>query len=295
MAFVGVFFLTFFLIHFLPGDAFLNEQSLPEASYNELRHHWQLDEPLSVQLSHYLGLIVQGDFGRSMVYPDWTISEIILNSLPISAFLGFCALCVAVLLGIGTALLATLWRHDLYLVITTCIVSMPVFLVGALFQYLFAIEWEWFPVARWGSWQQMVLPVMTLAIAPGAFMGRLLYVRLRAELKEPYARFVESKGLSDYAILFRHAFRNACSPVIAYLGPLTAQIATGSFVVEKIFAIPGLGQWFVLSVMSRDYPLIIAIALLYSLILMTCVLLSDLAALWINPRYRHALFRGVPT
>lgn len=298
LALFAVLIFTFFLMRLLPGDPFLTEQSLPEESYIKLKKHWGLDKPIPEQFIQYMKVLGKGDLGTSMAYPDRKVSEIIVQALPISAFLGFFSLCIALGCGLGTAILITLWNKNRtsysYLLLTTFAISTPTFLSGALFQYCFAIEGAWFPVARWGSWQQAVLPIATLAFTPAAFMGRLLYLRINSELKEPYVRFAESKGLSEHAILFRHVLRNACSPMLAYLGPFTANIVTGSFIVEKIYAIPGLGQWFVTSVTQRDYPLIISLALLYCVILMTCVLIGDLASAWANPVQRRALFQGEP-
>lgn len=297
-AFGGVLLLTFFLTRFLPGDPFLSEQSLPNESYLRLKSHWGLDKDLLSQFMHYVTSMAKGDLGTSMSYPDRSVKAIITHAFPVSAMLGLCSLCLAIVLGLGSALIAISCKKknglDVYLLLTTAAVSIPTFLSGALLQYFCAIEWGWLPVARWGSWEQAVLPAFTLALAPAAFMGRLFFVKLTNELKEPYARFAESKGLSNSSILFKHALRNACAPVLAYLGPLTAHIATGSFIVEKIYAIPGLGQWFVLSVANRDYPVITSLALLYSIILMACLLASDLAAAWANPLHRRALFQGEP-
>lgn len=295
-ALMGVFLLSFFLMRFLPGDPFLSERDLPKESYLEMRRHWKLDSPWYVQLKDNALAMVQLNLGRSISYPDKNVKDIIAHAFPVSLKLGLFSLGLAVAFGVATAFCAVLWKYGpkAYPFFTTLLISMPSMLVGTLLQYVFAIDLEWLPVARWGSFQQMILPGITLAICPGAFLGKLLYVRIQSELKEPYARFAISKGLSKPAVILKHVIRNASPPALAFLGPLVANIATGTFIVEKIYAIPGLGMWFVNSISSRDYPLMTGLIMFYSITLLVCVFLSDLAAIWADPRQRSRVFLEAP-
>jgi oligopeptide transport system permease protein len=290
-----VFLITFLLIRFLPGDPFLTEQGLPEKSHQALRDHWKLDDAWYQQLFSHVRSIISFDFGTSITYPDRTVKSIIWQALPISIQLGMSSVCLALFLGVSSAVLTSIYDYQthrvLFFLFTTLLLSMPTFLVAALLQYFVGTEWGWLPVARWGSWEQLILPSLSLALGTGAFLGNLLYVRIQKELDEPYVRFAEAKGLSHAAIILKHVLRNAIIPLLAYLGPFIANVATGSFIIEKIFAIPGLGYWFVQSVGNRDYPLIVALVLLYCSVLLVCVFLSDLAIAWADPRQRTQLYK----
>jgi oligopeptide transport system permease protein len=165
-------------------------------------------------------------------------------------------------------------------------ISTPSFVVATLLQYLLAMKLTIFPVARWGSWMHLCLPALALSAMPTAFIARLVRSSMVEVLQQEYIMTAKAKGLSIWRIATRHVLRNSLIPVISYIGPLSASVMTGSFVVEKVFAIPGLGQWFVTSVMNRDYTVIMALTIFYSAILMATVFLVDLAYLWIDPRIR---------
>lgn len=290
-----VFLMTFLLIRFLPGDPFLTEKGLPERSHQALRDHWKLDDVWYVQLASHAKAVLLFDFGDSITYPDRPVKDIIRNALPTSLWLGSVGVCFALVLGLSSAVLISIFscksNKVLFLFFTTFLLSMPTFLIAALLQYLIGIELGWLPVARWGTWSQMILPTFSLALGAGAFIANLVYVRIQKELDEPYVRFAEAKGLSHTTIILKHVLRNAIVPLLAYLGPFIANVVTGSFIIEKIFAIPGLGYWFVQSVGNRDYPLIVALVLLYCTALLFCVFLSDLAIAWADPRQRTQLLK----
>lgn len=295
IALLCVFVLTFLLILILPGDPFLTEQGLPEESYQTLRKHWNLDAPWHEQLYSHFRSIITFDFGTSLTYTDRSVKSIINQALPISLSLALNVVVISLLIGFSSALITCIFSKKivktLFFLTTTLLLAMPTFLIAALLQYVVGIEFGLLPVARWGTWQQAVLPTLSLALGTGAFIGNLIYVRLQKEMEEPYARFAEAKGLSHSTIVIKHALRNAIVPLLAYLGPFIANIATGSFIVEKIFAIPGLGYWFVQSIGNRDYPLIIALVLLYCSALLVCVILSDLAIVWADPKQRTQLYK----
>lgn len=165
---------------------------------------------------------------------------------------------------------------------------MPSFILATILQYVFAMQFDWFPVARWGNFAQSVLPALSLAALPTAMIARLTRTSMVEVLQQDYILMAKSKGLGSFQIIFRHALRNALLPVVTYLGPLIANVLTGSFVVEKIFGIPGLGQWFVMSVANRDYTLIMSLTIFYSAFLMVCVFIVDIVYSLLDPRIKVA-------
>lgn len=281
---------TFFLMHAIPGNPFEQEQAAPEEVIKALNQHYGLDQPLMVQYAKYLKGILHFDLGPSLKYPGRTVNEIIVEGFPVSLALGLESLCLSVFGGIALGALAALhhlrWQDHLTLLIAVLGLSVPSFLLGTLFQYLFAMKFDFFPVARWESFNSTILPACTLAAFPLAVIARLTRANMIEVLQQDYILTARSKGLNSFQIIVRHALRNALIPVIAYLGPLIAAVFTGSFVIEKIFGIPGLGQWVVLSISNRDYTLIMGMTLFYSAILMLCVFLVDVIYGMLDPRVR---------
>lgn len=274
----------------VPGDPFSEEQSLRRDMHESLSKQHGLHRPLLIQYYDYLTHLLKGQLGTSFKYPGRTVNHIIQESFPISAQLGFQAFCMALLFGIcfGTlsALNSYLWQDRLILILTTIGISIPSFILAALLQYGLAIYFPLFPLARWGSFAQTILPSLALSAAPMAFIARLTRTGLIEVLQTDYIKLARAKGLPVNYWLWRHALRNALLPVVSYLGPLLANVLVGSFVIEKIFSIPGLGQWFVNSVANRDYSLIMGLTLFYSLILLGAVFLVDLLyGIW-DPRIR---------
>lgn len=280
--------LTFVLMKMIPGDPFMQEQALPKAIHEALLKHYGLNDPWYFQYLKYLKSVATWDFGPSFVYKDRTVNAIIREGFPISAALGLEALLIAlgggICLGTFAALRQSKWPDHLALVLTAAGISIPSFLVAAFLQYTFALKLGWLPIARWGSFEQTILPATALAIMPMAFITRLIRVSMIKVLKQDYIKTARAKGLSEPQILCRHALRNAFLPTLSYLGTLIANIVTGSFIIEKIFGIPGLGQWFVISVGNRDYTVIMGITVFYSMILLTAIFLVDIAYGFIDPR-----------
>lgn len=284
--------LTFILVHAIPGDPFTDEETVPEEILVSLQRYYGLDKPLMVQYKEYIVNLLRGDLGPSLKYQGRTTNDIIRESFPISVTLGLEALCIAVFIGIPLGAIAALkkgkWQDSFVMCTAVLGISLPSFILATFLQYLFAIQLDWFPIARASSFLHTVLPALALAALPTATTARLTRSSMVEVLEQDYILTARAKGLSARKVIYRHALRNSLLPVIAYLGPLAATVLTGSFVVEKIFGIPGLGQWFVISVANRDYALILSLTLFYSIFLMVATLLVDLVSAWIDPRIKVA-------
>jgi oligopeptide transport system permease protein len=282
--------LTFFMMHAIPGDPFTQDKAVPEEIMQALYRHYGLDQPLFMQYIQYLKGILSGDLGPSFKYEGRTVNEIIAEGFPISLTLGMEALVIALCTGIFIGTIAALkqgrWQDHLMMVIAVLGISVPSFILASFLQYLFAMKLNILPVARWGSFSQSILPALSLAALPTAFIARLTRSNMVEVIRQDYIQTARSKGLSSPIIVWRHMLRNALLPVVTYIGPLTAAILTGSFVVEKIFGIPGLGQWFVSSVSNRDYTVIMGTTLFYSALLMVAVFFVDILYCIIDPRIR---------
>ena len=280
--------LTFFLMHAIPGDPFVQEQAVPEEILQAMRKHYGLDQPLHVQFIKYLNGIAHFELGPSFKYQGRTVNEIISDGFPISCLLGLEALFIAVLSGITLGAIASLkhlcWQDHLAMTMAVIGISVPSFILGTFLQYILAMKLDLLPVARWGSFSQSVMPAIALAAMPMAFIARLTRANMVEVMQQDYILTAKSKGLNAFQIILSHVTRNALLPVLTYLGPLTASILTGSFAVEKIFGIPGLGQWFVTSITNRDYTVIMGMTVFYSAILLLCVFIVDFLYCIIDPR-----------
>lgn len=295
-SFLLVVSLTFFLMHSIPGDPFSEENALPAEIMDQLMSHYGLDQPWYVQYFRYIKGIFTFDLGPSFKYEGRSISGIIAEGFPISLVLGLEALLIAIACGttLGTfsAWKQGRWQDFSTMVIATLGISMPSFLLASLLQYVFAMKLHLLPVARWGTFAQTILPAIALAGTPTAFIARLTRSNLVEVKRQDYALTARAKGLGTYAIVFRHLLRNALLPVVTYLGPLTANIITGSFIVEKIFGIPGLGSWLVRSIINRDYTTIMGITIFYCAILMVNMLIVDIVYTFLDPRISFSSNRG---
>jgi oligopeptide transport system permease protein len=282
--------LTFILMHTLPGDPFYNEQSLPKEIHENLRKHYGLDDSLFRQYWRYIKGVLSWNLGPSLSYKDRTVNEIILEGFPVSAILGIKALFVALTAGliIGTfgALHQHQWQDNLVLLLGAIGISMPSFILASLLQYTLGFQLKIFPIARWETFAHTILPTLSLAALPMAFIARMIRSSLIEVLKLDYIKAARSKGINEWRVIWIHAMPNAVLPVFSYLGPLTANIMVGSFVVEKIFAIPGLGQWFVNSITNRDYSVIMGLTVFYSVILLSLILIVDLSYRYFDPRLK---------
>lgn len=289
--------LTFFLMHAIPGDPFTQEQAMPEEIMQALKRYYGLDRPLPEQYLRFLKGLMHGDLGPSFKYEGQSVNKIIADGFPISLTLGLEALFFAIPLGITLGTISACFRGRIQdrscMLIAVLGISIPSFILATLLQFFFAMKFDLLPVARWGTFAQSILPAVSLAAMPTAFIARMTRANLLEVLEQDYILTARAKGLKSYRIYIRHGLRNALVPVITYLGPLTATIFTGSFAVEKIFGIPGLGQWFVMSITNRDYTVIMGTTLFYSALLMFCVFIVDMLYCVIDPRIeRESIAHG---
>lgn len=281
---------TFFLMHAIPGDPFIGDKVIPKEVLDSLYAYYGLDQPLLVQYAKYLKGVLSFDFGCSIVYQSRSVKQFIVEGFPFSALLGLQALLLAVpsgiLLGTWAALKRGQWQDSAAMLLSTVGVSVPSFVLSGLLQLLFSVKLHLLPVAGWGMFAHTILPTLALAALPTAFIARLIRSNMVEVLQQDYIRTARAKGLSSFRIALRHALPNALLPVVAYLGPITTQVLTGSFVVEKIFAIPGLGQWMIHSIQGRDYPVILGLTLFFSFLLMVSMFLVDILYGLLDPRIR---------
>lgn len=282
---------TFFLMKLIPGDPFLDER-ISEEALRALHAYYGLDQPLWIQYVKYLKGFFTFDFGLSLIYQGRPVSELIARSFPVSALLGLQSLLFAIpsgiLLGTWAALKRSGWQDNLAMAISTLGISVPNFVFASLLQYFVGLKLHLLPVARWGGFEHTVLPTLALAALPTAFIARLTRSNMVEVLQQDFVRTALAKGLPLFTIAIRHGLRNALLPVISYLGPVSAQILTGSFVVERIFAIPGLGDWLIHSIHNRDYPVIMGITIFYSTLLMIGTFLADTTYSLLDPRVRRS-------
>ncbi len=285
--------LTFLLTHAIPGDPFLDEEMIPLEIVQALHRHYGLDKPLWEQYATYLLNLLHGDLGPSLKYLGRTANDIIRDGFPISLTLGLEALLLAISGGISLGALAALKRGRLQDQLTMFAavlgISVPSFILASILQYIFSMQLDWLPVARWGTFEHTLLPALSLSALPMAMIARLTRSSMVEVLQQDYILTAKAKGLSIFQIIFKHALRNSLLPVVTYLGSLTANVLTGSFVIEKIFGIPGLGQWFVLSVFNRDYSLIMSLTIFYSAFLMLCIFIVDILYSCLDPRIKGAV------
>lgn len=279
---------TFALMHAIPGGPFTSEKKLPPQVKASIEAKYHLDDPVWKQYGDYLGGVITGDLGPSYKYEGRSVNDIISDAFPISAQLGLLSLMVAVAGGIAAGAISAMRPNGIVdyavTILSTIGISVPTFIIGAVLVYVVGFELGWFPVALWRGPSYMVLPVLTLAAQPMAFIARLTRSGLLDVYQQEYIRTARAKGLSSWTILTRHALGNAILPVITYLGPLAASLLTGSFIVETIFAIPGLGQYFVTSIYNRDYTVILGITIFYSALVVFLNILVDMIYPLIDPR-----------
>lgn len=282
--------ITFFLMKAIPGDPFTQEKALPQEILDALYEHYKLNDPWYIQYGNYIKSIVHWDFGPSFKYKARTVNEIINNGFPVSATLGLEALCLSITFGVFLGSLSAFkqnrWEDYTSMLFAVIGISLPSFILAAFLQYIFAIKLDLLPVARWGSFSQSILPAISLAALPTAFIARLTRANMVEVMQADFIKTARSKGIGEIVIIFKHALPNALLPVITYLGTLSANILTGSFIIEKIFGIPGLGQWFINSITNRDYTVIMGITVFYSLIMLTTLFIVDLLYVWMDPRIK---------
>jgi oligopeptide transport system permease protein len=284
---------TFFLMRAAPGGPFDQEQSLPPEIVANLQSAYGLDQPIWIQYGRYLGSLLQGDFGPSFKYKDFTVTELIAQGFPVTLELGVIAMSLALILGIPLGIFAAL-RHNRaadYAAMSLAVVgiAIPSFVVLPFLGLLFGIRLHWLPVAGWEphSARYLLLPVVTLALPPLAYIARMTRGSLLEVLRSDFIRTARAKGLPMQSIVMRHALRPALLPVASYLVPAVASIMTGSLVVESIAGLPGIGRYLVQGALNRDYTLVLGMVIIYSTLLIGMGLLVDLLYVWLDPRVRQ--------
>ena len=282
--------LTFILLRLAPGGPFDSERKLPPEIIANLEAKYHLNEPVLEQYIRYLAGLAQGDFGPSYKYLDRDVTEIIADTLPTSALLGALAVLFAVIISFPLGLFAAYYRESiidrLCLFVATLGISLPNFILGALLIWTVALQLGWLQAGRWDDWSSVILPMVTLGAAPAAYLAALLRSNLIEILGEDFVRTARAKGAREQAVVANHALRNSLIPILTVMGPLIAALLTGSFVVEYVFAIPGMGRFFITAVTDRDYPLIMGVTLVYTAILVSGNLAVDFLYGWVDPRIR---------
>jgi len=281
---------TFFMVRFVPGGPFTSEKALPPEILRNIEAHYGLDQPLWRQYLNYLGQVARGDLGPSFKYTNRSVNEIIGQTLPVSLELGGWALLVALAVGLPLGVLAAVrrnsWLDYACSVIGMIGICVPVYVGGPLFALLFGVYLQWVNVSGWYEGIDRVLPALTLGLAYAAYIMRMTRGGMLEVLGQDYIRTARAKGASEARIVLRHALRGGLLPVVAFLGPAVAGILTGSFVIETVFQIPGLGRQFVISAFSRDYTLILGTVILYATLIVACNLIVDIAQVWLNPKLK---------
>lgn len=288
--------ITFGLMHAIPGGPFTVEKSLPPVVLKSVEERYKLNDPLYKQYGDYLANLVQGDLGPSFKYPGRSVNDIIKDGFPVSFQLGMEAVLIAVIIGIPAGILAAVkqgkWQDHVVNFCTTLGVAVPSFVVAALLIYVLSTKLHLLPSAMWEGWQYQIMPALALSGMPMSFIARLTRSSMLDVLGQDYIKTARAKGLSRLTVLFKHALPNSLIPVITYIGPMAAGILTGSFVIESIFAIPGLGQYFVTSIYNRDYTVILGVTIFYSVIVIVLNMLVDLIYPLLDPRIKIGSGKG---
>lgn len=281
--------ITFFIMNMVPGGPFLSEKSPSEAVRRALEAKYGLDKPLIEQLATYLTDFAKGDLGVSLkLQKNREVSKIIFEMFPVSAKLGLVALIVAIVVGVPIGCVAAYyrgsWIDSTLRVVMTLGVSIPGFVVATVLLVVFTVKLNWLPGIGLTSWRHYLMPAFALAFNPMCYIGRITRASMLDAISADYIRTATAKGVKTKTIIFKHALRNSLIPVITYLGPLTAYVITGGFVVEKVFSIPGLGRYFVQSIQARDYPIIMATTIFLASLVVFMNLAVDLLYKLVDPR-----------
>lgn len=287
---------TFLLVRMAPGGPFSAEKAVPAEVLKALEARYQLDQPLPAQYLSFLGDLVQGDLGPSFRFPGRSVNEMIFAGLPATAELGLYALLISMVLGTTAGVFAALKPNSAqdYMPMSAAMIGicMPSFLLGPVLMLIFGIWLEWVPVSGWGNVPgDKILPALTLASGYTAYVARLSRGGMLEVMSQDYIRTARAKGLPEWVVVIKHGLRGGLIPVVAFAGPAFAGLLSGSFVVETIFQIPGLGRFYVQAAFNRDYTMIMGTTVFFATLIILFNLFSDILAVWLNPRlreqYRH--------
>ena len=282
---------VFFLVRLMPGDPFASEKMPPDVKAN-LEAYYGLDKPMIVQYFTYMGQLLKGNMGYSMVYSNKTVNDIVASTFPYSADLGIRALCFAVFFGITLGIIAALRRGKPldYGCILIAIVgtSVPDFIMGSLLQYFFGVQWKILPVAQYTTWKHTILPAIAVGFYSLASISRYMRTSMLEVISQDYIKTAKSKGISNFRITWKHQIRNAIMPVVTMMGPLVASVLTGTFVIEAMYVVPGMGKYYVESISTYDYTIVLGITVFYGAFLVICNTIVDILYGFIDPRIKIA-------
>ncbi len=283
--------LTFFVMRLAPGGPFSRNRKISEEVQANIEAAFHLDEPVWQQFGRYVWGLVHLDFGPSLKFRDYSVGDLIAAGLPYSLSIGFWAVVIATLVGVALGIAGALRRNGAVDFVAGTVgvvgVAVPIFVIGPLCQVVFALKLDWVPVGGAGEgWRSLVLPVLVLSLPNIAYISRLTRGSMIEVMRENYVRTARAKGIGARRALVGHTLKGALLPVIAYLGPATAAIITGSILIETIFAVPGIGRHFVDAALNRDYPLVMGITILYGGLLILFNIATDLLRGWLDPRLR---------
>ncbi len=287
---LAIYTVTFFLAWALPGSAVVNDEGRapPPEVLAAIEARYGLDDPVRFYFSYLRDVVFHLDFGPSLRYPDWTVNQIVASALPVSIALGLTAILIATVIGLAAGVIGALkpnsWADFATLALALIGISLPTFVIGAVLLILFPVWLGIGSVGGWGSVGDLFLPAFTLSLPFAAYIARLTRLGMIETLGADYIRTARAKGLSRNQVVLKHALKNAFLPVMSYLGPAAAAAMTGSFVIEKVFNVPGIGQHFVNGVLNKDLFLIMGVVLIYATILIIFNLAVDVLYRWIDPR-----------
>ncbi|KRP36187.1 MAG: ABC transporter [Opitutaceae bacterium BACL24 MAG-120322-bin51] len=282
---------TFLLLRLAPGGPFDDEKPIPQEIKAQIEAHYGLNLPLYQQYFQFFGNLLKGDLGPSYKYPGWDVQEIIIQAFPASLELGFWALLISLALGIPIGTLAAL-KHNKpaetsLMAVVMIGICLPSFVIGPILLMTFSLQFGWFNPLGWSYAGDRVLPAITLGLLYAAYIARLARSGMLDVMRNDYIRTARAKGLKERTVVMRHALRTALYPVVAYMGPAAAGLISGSFVVETIFFIPGMGPFFVNAALNRDYTMVMGTVLFYATLIILFNLLVDIVQMWMNPRTRN--------
>lgn len=285
--------ITFLLMHSIPGGPF-DQDAMEKMNKNvraNLEAKFGLDRPLAEQYFLYLGNLLQGELGISIQYSPRTVNQIVAIRMPASAQVGALGLVIAIVGGVGLGVLAALkhekWQDQTVKVISTVGIAVPSFVLATILIYVFAVRLGWFRTFGFRDVRDMILPAVALAGGSIAFLSRLTRSSMLNVIRQDYVRTAKAKGLSRRTVVYKHAFKNALLPIITYVGPLVAAMLTGSFVIEQIFAVPGLGGEMVKAIGNRDYMMILGLTSIYASVLVTVFIVIDIIYALVDPRVKY--------
>jgi oligopeptide transport system permease protein len=280
--------LTFIIMRVVPGGPFDRDKKLPPEIVRNIEAKYHLDKPLWQQYLFYLRQLARGDFGPSYKYLGRDVGEIVRDTFPVSFALGLCAALVTLVFGIPSGIFSARWRDTLVdrgcIFFATLGISLPSFVLGSLLILLFSHQLRWLPPAVWEGPRHVLMPALALGAGYAGYIARLTRSAALEALASDYVRTARAKGLGEAAVLFKHVLKNSMMPVVSVMGPITAGLVTGSFVIEYIFSLPGMGRFFITAVINRDYPLIMAVTLVYAALIVIANIVVDLVYAWLDPR-----------